>query len=452
MGKYLRKAERRKLKEADRGIVDFMKITKHFFKDLQNWINEMIDPRNQSYIKYTQSDLVMLGLLKNVCAVESMCQMEEKFNEKECIKNLSILSGNKKLNEMPNYGTLNYYLEKLSPECLSEIRKRMINSLIRSKAFNTKRLKNKYWIVVLDGTGLFHFKERHCENCLITKVIGKDGKERLDYYHKVLEAKIILSDDIVLSLGTEFIENENENVTKQDCELNAAKRLLLKIKKQYPRLKICILGDSLYSVESIMGICRKNKWEYILNTKVGRQKNLCTDYEWLSEGGAKVEVNEVCKEKGKAGFINHVEEITGKKEAANIFEYEYKKKKKEDIVTIHFTWISSIEINENEIEEMVLTGRKRWKIENEGFNNQKNGIYNIEHLNSLNSNAMKNHYLLTQIADILMQLYLATNKLAKKIKQSIKNTSSRLLESFRQHTITNDDVFYISKYTTVHLE
>ena len=29
----------------------------------------------------------------------------------------------------------------------------------------------------------------------------------------------------------------------------------------------------------------------------------------------------------------------------------------------------------------------------------------ITHANSLNYNAMKNHYLITQIADILMQLY-----------------------------------------------
>ena len=28
---------------------------------------------------------------------------------------------------------------------------------------------------------------------------------------------------------------------------------------------------------------------------------------------------------------------------------------------------------------------KRWKIENEGFNNQKNGLYQIQHLNSRNS-------------------------------------------------------------------
>ena len=104
------------------------------------------------------------------------------------------------------------------------------------------------------------------------------------------------------------------------------------------------------------------------------------------------------------------------------------------------------------LEEMILAARGRWKIENEGFNNQKNGIYDIEHLNSYDTNAMKNHYLLTQIADIIMQLYLAWNPLRKEIKQSIKNTSSRLLESFRGLTVTDEDVLTTSRYTTIYLE
>ncbi len=56
----------------------------------------------------------------------------------------------------------------------------------------------------------------------------------------------MLSDSIVVSLGTEFIENEKEDVKKQDCETNAAKRLM-KIKKDYPRLSVCIQGDALYA-------------------------------------------------------------------------------------------------------------------------------------------------------------------------------------------------------------
>lgn len=101
---------------------------------------------------------------------------------------------------------------------------------------------------------------------------------------------------------------------------------------------------------------------------------------------------------------------------------------------------------------MILCGRGHWKIENEGFNNQKNGLYRIEHLNSKNNNAMKNHYLLTQISDMLMQLYLAWNPYIKTLKQTIKNTSSWLLESFRRQTVTEEDVFYILRYTIAYIK
>ena len=158
-------------------------------------------------------------------------------------------------------------------------------------------------------------------------------------------------------------------------------------------------------------------------------------------------LKKACAEKGTIRYYNRVDKVADKKEVFNVLEYEYW-----NVEGNHrFLWATNIQIRESNAEELAVTGRKRWKIENEGFNNQKNGIYQIEHLNSRNSNAMKNHYLLTQIADILMQLYLATNKLVKSIGQSIKNTSSRLLESFRRHTINEEDVLYIKRHTSVHL-
>jgi hypothetical protein len=44
---------------------------------------------------------------------------------------------------------------------------------------------------------------------------NEDGSKFVRYYHKVLEAKLVLADNIVISLDTEFIENENENVTNR---------------------------------------------------------------------------------------------------------------------------------------------------------------------------------------------------------------------------------------------
>ena len=148
-----------------------------------------------------------------------------------------------------------------------------------------------------------------------------------------------------------------------------------------------------------------------------------------------------------------MEEVAGKKETANMYRYWYETEREDGEKEIHeFQWITNIELTDRNMGEMTEAGRGRWKIENEGFNNQKNGIYDIEHLNSKNSNAMKNHYLITQISDIVMQLYLAWSPLVNKINQNIKNTSSRLLESFRRQPVTDEDVLYIQRYTTVYLE
>lgn len=449
---WVTKKIKRKKKKKDRGIVDLMMIMNHFFKELPNWIDEMTDPRNQSYIKYRQSDLVFIGMLKNICGVKTMHSMDENFNEEECIRTLALLSGNCKLDEMPHCDTLNYYLMKLSPECLAQVRKKMISSLLRMKSFYSGRLLGKYWRVILDGTGLFYFREKHCENCLTKTITLDDGKKVTTYYHKVLEAKLVLSEKIVISIDTEFIENESENVSKQDCEQNAAKRLMKRLKQDYPRLPICIQGDALYAVEPVMKSCRENGWKYIFTQKEGNGKIVDEIYEWIRQGDGVTVIAEIGKENGTGEFANHVEETAGKTEIMNIYRYKHQTKEKGKEITIRLSWLTNIEISKKNLEEMILAGRGRWKIENEGFNNQKNGIYDIEHLNSKNSNAMKNHYLLTQLADIIMQIYLAWNPQVKEIKQSIKNTSSWLLESFRRQTVTDEDVSYIQRYTTVYLE
>lgn len=447
------KRNKRAKKKRDRGIVDFMMVTHHFFRSLNKWFYEMSDPRHQSYITYTQTDLAYLAILKNICGQYTMRQMEENFNDEKCIDTLRIMSGNKNLDEMPHYDTLNYYLEKLSPECLAEIRRKMVTSLIRGKHFNRGRLLGKYWRIILDGTGLFCFHEKHCDNCLCSTKKTEDGKKVKLYYHKVLEAKIVFSDNVVISLGTEFIENENEDVSKQDCEVNAAKRLLARIKKEYPRLPICIQGDALYAAEPFMRQCREYNWKYLLTQKEKRQKNLSEGFEWIRSGGEVERYTGLCREKGNGCYVNHVEVVAGKQEIMNMLEYEYEsQKEKGKKRQIRFQWITNIELTKRNLEEMIIAGRGRWKIENEGFNNQKNGLYRIEHLNSRNGNAMKNHYLFTQIADILMQIYLAWNPYVRELKQSIKNTSSWLLESFRRQTVTKEDVQYITRYTTVYLE
>lgn len=248
----------------------------------------------------------------------------------------------------------------------------MIRELFKKRSLEKYRLMDKYWTIAIDGTQLYSFTERHCKHCLKKEYKNKETGEveRTVYYHTVLEAKLIVG-NMALSILTEFIENENESVSKQDCEVEAAKRLLRKLKFK----------------------CNKDIEDFI---------------------------NDISYRDGIVN-ITEFKEIKIKRE--NCLE-------KESVT--EFLFITNIRITKKNNAFIIEAGRSRWKIENEGFNNQKNIRYDIEHVCCENYTAMKNHYLIVQISDILRQLLECGSEAIKKLNAGIKEISSRLLESFRR--------------------
>ena len=93
------------------------------------------------------------------------------------------------------------------------------------------KIRGQYYHVIVDGTGLATSKKKYNKNCLVKNKTDKKGKEYKEYSTYVLEAKLVMG-DMVFSIGSEFVENEDEEVDKQDCELKAFKRLAEKIKKE----------------------------------------------------------------------------------------------------------------------------------------------------------------------------------------------------------------------------
>ena len=91
-------------------------------------------------------------------------------------------------------------------------------------------MKSKYHIIV-DGTGLATSRKKYNSNCLVKNKTDKNGKEYQEYSKYVLEAKLVVG-KMVFNIGTEFVENEIENVDKQECEIKAFRRLVEKIKKE----------------------------------------------------------------------------------------------------------------------------------------------------------------------------------------------------------------------------
>lgn len=133
----------------------------------------------------------------------------------------------------------------------------MINKLIRGKIIQRYKIRDKYYHIIVDGTGLAASRKKYNENCLVKEKIDKKGKEYQEYSAYVLEAKLVVG-EMVFSIESEFVEKTEDNKTKQDCETKAFKRLAEKIKKEYPKLKILISGDPLYASKPVMDICKEN--------------------------------------------------------------------------------------------------------------------------------------------------------------------------------------------------
>ncbi len=268
----MNRAEKRKLKKEIDIFADVVKIIKQYFPELIKRFERLTDTRHQSYVEYQMSVITVTRLMGLLCGITSMRNTTEKFNTEEAIENIGKLLGIE-IEEIPHYDTINDIFEELDIEELRRIQKYMVNRLIRSKMFDKYRYKGKYFQIVIDGTGLATFKERHCPNCLKRTYNKGQDDEYSIYYHYVLEAKLVVG-DIVISIDTEFVENEKENVEKQDCEIRAFYRMAERIKKEYPKLPIIISGDALYACEPVMEVCRNNKWEYILRFKKDRLKAL----------------------------------------------------------------------------------------------------------------------------------------------------------------------------------
>jgi len=410
------------------------KTVHHFFPHFLQWLKDIDDPRDQTQITYPINHLMWIGILLFLFKLKSRRQAEYFFDTQEFVHNFNYLAKTSEGN-IADPDTLEYLLEKVSPEEVSDLRKEMINRLIRMRSLEKFRLFGTYYLIAFDGTGHLTFKDRHCEHCLVRE---KDNKI-LYYYHNVVEAKLICENGMALSIGTEFIENENESVSKQDCELKAFHRLAEKLKKDFPQLKICIQLDSLYAGQPVFDSCKDYGWEYIITFKEGSISTVYEEYDSLKAQDKQnikvVKGNNICQ---KFDWVNDIEYKECK--ALNIFGCNERKDDEEK----QYVWLTSFVINQNNVIELAKGGRLRWKIENEGFNIQKNGGYNLEHAYSQDTIGLKNFYLLLQIAHIINLLMekgsLLSKDQIKKVFGGIRNIARKLLEDFRTRAISTDEL------------
>jgi hypothetical protein len=222
---------------------------RHFFPELNTWLDRLPDSREPRFCTYSTRFLAWWGIALYLLQLGLRRQLDYELRDggPTVLANMNRLAQTEQTT-LPVHDTLDHFLEHVHIGGWERLRTQMVQRLLRMKALDAARLQGRP-VLLLDATGLICFQRRHCPHCLVQE---HDGKTL--YMHQVLEAKLMGPAGVVVSLGSEFIDNadawssqgRSAEAVKQDCELKAMYRLLPRIKKDYPQLPFVLAVDSLY--------------------------------------------------------------------------------------------------------------------------------------------------------------------------------------------------------------
>jgi len=415
----------------------FARTTRHYFPDLNTWLDAVPDPRRQERITYPHRFLLWYGLLLFVGKLGSRRQLDFKYREAgtSVLDNLNRLAGTDQ-DSMPCNDTLDDYLAKSGTAAVAGVRSCMLDRLIRMRALDDARVQGRR-VLALDGSGYLVFRWQHCDHCL-TRRCG----EHILSGHQVLEAKLLGPAETVLSLGTEFIDNRaladspadaGEQKRKQDGELQASRRLLEGVRKEFPQLRLCLSQDALYACGAGFQLGKDFKASFVIVFKEGSIPTLCREFQTLL--GLCPQNRLEATADGWRHVYRWVDELPytdsdRRQWKLKAIEYQGEGPKGEHS---EWAWLVSADLVVSRATVARLgwgAGRPRWREEKQGFNVQKNSGLNLEHASS-EKDHFGVYYLLLQLAHILLQLLEKGSLLRALARQAGKDSAVALLGSLK---------------------
>lgn len=345
----------------------------------------------------------------------SFLQFEKRLEEDLHPENLKNLFG---IQTVPEVTQIRSILDEVVSNRFAPIFKECFSRLQRGKHLEQYQILPGLYYAAFDGTEYFSSKNVSCPGCLTCE--HKNGDVTCS--HKVLQIAIMHPDmRQVIPLMPEAICNLDGRL-KQDCEMNAAKRLIPKLRKDYPKLGLIIGGDALFSKQPVMEDVLAEGHHYLFVAKPDDHEYMMSYIKMARECGS---VKTLCIQKKdqiyRYEWINDVP--LNKKEGTIRTNYSSLtitrvQKDGSEKVSFQSSWVTDLEVKKTNVEILVRAGRSRWKVENECFNALKNQGYSIGH----NYGHGKKHlafnlYLLTLVAFLFHQIFELTDCMYQACRQ-----------------------------------
>ncbi|NET40283.1 MAG: ISNCY family transposase, partial [Cyanothece sp. SIO1E1] len=279
------------------------------------------------------------------------------------------------VHQIPSDNHIRNLLDEVEPQRVFPIFEEILQVLEDTDQLSGFRAFADNLLMALDGTEYFSSRQIHCPYCSSRKL--KSGE--IQYFHTVVTPVIVCPGRTqVIPLVPEFVVPQDGH-DKQDCENAAAKRWLTQHGQRYESLKVTALGDDLYCHQPLCELLLAQHFNFILTCQPTSHKTLYEHLEGISlptlvqkHWTGKAEhtytyryLNQVpLKDGDDALLVNWCELTITDSKGKIIYQNAF--------ATNHL-------LSDQTVEDIVLAGRTRWKVENENNNTLKTKGYHLEH-------------------------------------------------------------------------
>lgn len=367
----------------------------------------------------------------------SFLSYQERMRESEGRDNAQSLFG---INDLLSDNHIRDLMDEVPPEELFSFFLELIWDLKDLGYLDLFRSYNNNLLLGIDGSQFFSSKKICCESCCQQRSVSeKSKKETITYHHNVVMAAFVSpGHNQVISLPPEFIIQQ-DGTQKQDCELNATRRWLSKFGTTIAQQGVTILGDDLYSHHGFCQELLALGFDFIFTCKPSSHRTLDEYLELLKDQIVTKERRYYTGRRwlvDKTRYLNGVPIRDGKgAQEVNWFErITIVEETGEKIY--HNSWLTNFEITKANVDQLVIDGRARWKIENENNNVLKTKGYHLEH----NFGHGKNH---------LAQVFLTLNLLAfliHTIQEMVDARYYRLFKAIGNRKTFFNDIKTLTRY------
>jgi hypothetical protein len=375
-------------------------VLRTVFPRLNAWLNALPDPRLQRMCLYTAAHLWWQIIGTYLSREGSRNGFDQQRQSGEAASNMGLLCG--QTAEDPRFegqptvtcsDNAAHHASRVDPEVVAQIPVLMFHDLLERRTFDDARLFGRWYRIVVDGSVKEKCREGFAEG-------GKSSTNGARYRY-VLQTSVMGPQGTLFPLMHEEMDMRDPVADKEDCELKSFARLSQRLKKEFPRLHLCLVADSLYCCQAIVETCKQFDWMYVLTLKEGRQPTTWEETISLLPLNRDNRLRCLLGPGGKEGRqdFRWVEDVMlGEHQTNVILQGEITT---QPSATLYAYVTNFPNLTPQRVAAVVNSGGRERHLIEDTFNAQKNNGIGLEHVFCANATASKNYYTMMQVAQVL---------------------------------------------------